>query len=234
MNENEKKVENVQEKKVEDEKVNQTTVQPSSPSNETPSSQDSVSVSSKPPKESKAKMIFAFLLFLAFFALVYFLPDISEEIHKLQEGKKKIEQPKEVTSGVMTCKLSKEVDTRTTSATIQLRFQKEKLKSTVTETITSFNEDATSKDIDTLSELSNSCLLLKNVTEEVDGMSANCTDTEKTHRTVQTVDYETLDLDKIQENITEFEGFYPEFQLDQDINEIQSLLQSSGYNCEKE
>ena len=76
--------------------------------------------------------------------------------------------------------------------------------------------------------------MLKEVLDDNDiGISASCTVTAAMQETVQTIDYNKLDLDFISTNISEFEGFYPEYELDQSVRAIEKDLESNGYSCER-
>ncbi len=218
-----------------------TTATPTNPSSTastktetTPTSTQGNDPTPQAPKGSKVKTILAVFLFIGLFAMVYFLPEISDAIKKFQEKEEAPVSTKEVESGTMVCTLSKEVEESTVTGESTFYFTDKKLKRVVTKTTHSFKERATGTDAATLEELQNSCLHLGEVIETVDGMNISCKKTETNQITEESINYEKLDLELIHDNIAEFEGIYPEFQRDQDIDEIQSLLQGSGYTCEKQ
>ena len=64
--------------------------------------------------------------------------------------------------------------------------------------------------------------MLKEVLDDNDiGISASCNVTAAMQETIQNIDYNKLDLDFISSNIAEFEGFYPEYELDQSVRAIE-------------
>ena len=62
-------------------------------------------------------------------------------------------------------------------------------------------------------------------------MSCDCTVSATMQQTIQEIDYEELDMDYVTTNITEFEGFYPEYELDDNIRQIQVDMERAGYSC---
>ncbi len=197
--------------------------------------QQSTNTKTPAKKGGNFKYVMTVFLFIALFAMIFFLPDISAEMKKLSAEKKEdlVPTPQVVNSGVMSCTLSKASGVHETTATIRFRFTDKKLKSTVTETSTVINGNAVGEEASLIENQYNSCTHLKEVVENIEGFDASCEQGEKTQTTTETVDYETLDRDAITENIAEFEGNAPEFQLDQDIDDIRSIMESSGYNCEQ-
>ena len=92
----------------------------------------------------------------------------------------------------------------------------------------------TATDNSILTERENSCEFLKTVLDENDiGMTADCSVSAAVQITTQNIDYEKLDMDFITDNITEFEGFYPEYELNQSVTTIEQELENSGYTCER-
>lgn len=187
-------------------------------------------------KGGNFKYVMTVFLFIALLAIIYFLPEISDGIknYKANKNQPQTTTPNKVKSGVMLCSLTKTTKTKEITAITEFMFTNEKMKSTEQETTTALKEDATGEDLTDLENLQTSCEHLKEVVKSVSGMEAFCTKNATTQTTRETIDYTSLDLDLIQDNIAEFGGNYPEFQLDQDINDIQSLMESSGYECERE
>ena len=185
-------------------------------------------------KGGNFKYVLTVILFIFLFAFVFFLPDISNEIKTYQ--KKQQQQPftsekQEVNSGTMSCTLNQETGKRNITATVEFTFENKKLKSTNTITKTDLENTATGEDLKALENSAASCEHLETLLEDVSGFSVHCNQTSLSLTKSETVDYETFSLDSIQSNIAEFEGNVPEFQLDQNIDDIESVMASSGYDC---
>ena len=92
----------------------------------------------------------------------------------------------------------------------------------------------TATDNSVLTTKNNSCEFLKEVLDSNDiGMTADCSVSAAVQVTTQNIDYEALNMDFITNNITEFEGFYPEYELNQSITVIQQELENNGYTCRR-
>ena len=114
----------------------------------------------------------------------------------------------------------------------QSKYEKNRLKSSRMTTTNRLADTATDSSI--LTERENSCELLKTVLDENNiGMTADCSVSAAVQITTQNIDYEELDMDFITSNITEFEGFYPEYELNQSVTTIEQELENSGYTCER-
>ena len=197
--------------------------------------QNSVAPTTEKKKESNFKYIMTGVLFVVLFAIIFFLPEISEAIHQFQNNHQEaapVVPQEEKTSGTLQCTLSKATGVHETTATIRFTFVDKKLKSTITETLTAMNGDPVGEEAFLLGNQQASCEHLKEVTQDIIGFTAECTQEEKEQMTTESIDYEKLDQTVFHENIAEFEGHVPEFQLDQNIDDIKSVMQSSGYSCE--
>ena len=51
-------------------------------------------------------------------------------------------------------------------------------------------------------------------------------------KTTQVIDYTKFDVEQVTTNIAEYNGFYPEYQLDQSIASIKKNLEEAGYSCQ--
>ena len=197
-----------------------TTVASETPTNE------NMSKSTKPPKKGKGKSILLVLLFLFFIAFVYFLPDITSYITNYQKEKN---QESMLMNGTLTCNITiSDNDVNRTVETI-FRYRENALKSTRTTTTNRLTDTAV--DNSALTEADTNCNRLKGVLTETTGMSCDCTVSATMQQTVQEIDYEKLDMNYVTTNITEFEGFYPEYELDDNIRQIEVDMERAGYSC---
>ena len=177
---------------------------------------------------STFKRIMAIILFLGFFAMVYFLPEISNMITKYQESKK----PKEViTDGVSTCKLSRTSENLDISTIAKFSIINSKLYKLeyITTTIGDKVEDE-----EKLKKLNNSCETLKLAAGELNGVTISCSLNNGTNTTKQKLDFEKVNADEVSTAYLEAGGVYPEFKKNDNIDKIESKMRASGYECTRE
>ena len=92
----------------------------------------------------------------------------------------------------------------------------------------------TATDTSILTERENACEALQAVLQENNiGMTASCSVSAAVQVTTQTINYEELDMDFITSNIAEFEGFYPEYELNESVTVIEQELENNGYTCQR-
>lgn len=177
---------------------------------------------------STFKRIMAIILFVGFFAMVYFLPEISNMITKYQESKK----PKEViTDGVSTCKLSRTSENLDINTIAKFSIINSKLYKLeyITTTIGDKVEDE-----EELKKLNNSCETLKLAAGELNGVTISCSLNNGTNTTKQKLDFEKVNADEVSTAYLEAGGVYPEFKKNDNIDKIESKMRSSGYECTRE
>lgn len=179
--------------------------------------------------KKKGHPIFLTLLIIFLFAFVYFLPNITEYVTNYMNQKN---GTNELKSGTMTCTFSNSTDNLNYTYDFSFKYEKNRLKSSRMTTTSRLADTATDNSI--LTERENSCEFLKTVLDENDiGMTADCSVSAAVQITIQNIDYEKLDMDFITNNITEFEGFYPEYELNQSVTTIEQELENGGYTCER-
>ncbi len=180
-------------------------------------------------KQKKGHPVFLVLLMIFLFAFVFFLPDITNFITDYMNEKT---GANELKSGTMSCSFRNSTDNLDYTYDLSFKYEKNRLKSSRMTTTSRLADTATDNSI--LTERENSCQFLKTVLEENDiGMTADCSVSAAVQVTTQNIDYEKLDMDFITDNITEFEGFYPEYELNQSVTTIEQELENSGYTCER-
>ena len=180
-------------------------------------------------KKKKGHPVFLVLLMIFLFAFVFFLPDITNFITDYMN---KSTGANELKSGNMTCRFNNSTENINYNYEVSFKYEKNRLKSSRTTTTSRLADTATDNSI--LTEKNNSCEFLKTVLDENDiGMTADCSVSAAVQITTQNIDYEKLDMDFITDNITEFEGFYPEYELNQSVTTIENELENSGYTCER-
>ena len=180
-------------------------------------------------KQKKGHPVFLVLLMIFLFAFVFFLPDITNFITDYMNEKTGVNELK---SGTMSCSFRNSTDNLDYTYDLSFKYEKNRLKSSRMTTTSRLADTATDNSI--LTEKNNSCEFLKTVLDENDiGMTADCSVSAAVQITTQNIDYEKLDMDFITDNITEFEGFYPEYELNQSVTTIEQELENSGYTCER-
>ena len=180
-------------------------------------------------KKKKGHPVFLVLLILFLFGFVFFLPDITNFITDYMNNKT---GANELKSGTMSCTFRNSTDNLDYTYDLSFKYEKNRLKSSRMTTTNRLSDTATDDSV--LTERENSCEFLKTVLDENDiGMTADCSVSAAVQITTQNIDYEKLDMDFITDNITEFEGFYPEYELNQSVTTIEQELENSGYTCER-
>lgn len=173
--------------------------------------------------------VFLVLLMIFLFAFVYFLPEITDYVTNYMNEKNGVNELK---SGIMTCTYKDSTDNIDYNYELTLDYEKNRLKKSKMVTTNRLSDTATDGNV--LTERQNSCEFLRTVLEENDiGMTASCSISAAVQVTTQTIDYKTLNMDFITSNITEFEGFYPEYELNESVTEIANELETNGYKCER-
>lgn len=208
-------------KKAAEQKVEQAKT-PQSPQNNIPSK------NKNNDGPSTFKRVMAAFLFLIFFAIVYFLPEISSMISKYQESKKAIPA---VTDGVSTCKLSKTSENLDINMIAKFYIINSKLYKL--EYVTTTTGDKV-EDEDELKKLNENCKTLKLEAGELEGVTIACSLNNGTNTTTQKLDFEKIDAEKVNAAFVEAGGIYPEFKKNDNIDEIESKMQSSGYECSRQ
>ena len=180
-------------------------------------------------KKKKGHPVFLVLLMLFLFGFVFFLPDITNFITDYMNNKT---GANELKSGTMSCTFRNSTDNLDYTYDLSFKYEKNRLKSSRMTTTNRLSDTATDDSV--LTERENSCEFLQTVLEENNiGMTADCSVSAAVQITTQNIDYEKLDMDFITDNITEFEGFYPEYELNQSVTTIEQELENSGYTCER-
>lgn len=172
-------------------------------------------------------ILFLFIIFL--FAFVYYLPEISQYIEDYKKAKSGIEDGS-MKSGTMTCTLTKDnKDNLSTIYETTFTYTKNKLKKTEQVTSYKLKDDATSTA--TLDESENECQELKSALTGVSGIEVSCSKTAVMQKTTQSIDYTKFNVEAVTTNVAEYNGFYPEYQLNQSIAGIRKNLEDAGYSC---
>ncbi len=175
---------------------------------------------------SKLKTFFAIILFLFFFAFVYFLPEITDYINL----KKSEKNQTEITTGTLSCTQNKNTKTLDVNLTAVFTFVNNEITG-LTYTQTSTGDKIADKE--ELEGLKQACVKLKEHIVGVEGISVVCGLNNGTNTTKQIIEYEKVDSDKVSTAYVEAGGIYPEFKKNEKISEVENKMASSSYKCEK-
>lgn len=179
--------------------------------------------------KKKGHPVFLVLLILFLFVFVFFLPEITNFVTEL---KNKRNEDSLLKTGNMICTLDVTSNNLDYNYEITFKYTKNKLKSTSSVITSRLNDNAIDSSV--LDQKQKACLVLSDalLTDNI-GMNAKCSVNAALQKTIQNIDYTKLNMDYITANIGEFEGFYPEYELDQSVRVIEKELVSKGYKCSK-
>ena len=170
------------------------------------------------------------LFFIFLIAFVIFLP----EIRNLYIQYKTHVEEEEIDSGKLICTLDRSTDEFDITYTETFSFKKYLLKSYNYKVET--KGDAT-KDVEKFKELYNKCdNLSKSVgLNNLSGIYIECNYVEGDNTVVETqsFDYNTVDKKEVKAAYTEAGVEYPEFELDENINEIEKSVLAGGFSCQR-
>ena len=88
-------------------------------------------------------------------------------------------------------------------------------------------------DIKQLQTYNDKCKLLKNVVNNLSGISISCKLEEDKFSEVQLLNYLSIQEDEINSTYLEAGGIYPNFHKDQSIYDVERIMNQSGYKCTK-
>ena len=170
-------------------------------------------------------LLIVFFIFLIGF--VFFLPDISEYMRVLKE-KANIT---EITNGKLICTNSRTTDKLNYDYTQTFEYTDKKLfKFTYKEEVKGESEDA-----DDLNTIYNSCVKLEAVAGGIKGINISCQSLTNKIVKTETFSYSEIGNDntKAKTAYVEGGGTYPEFKLDENIDDVEVSVKQAGYTCEK-
>ena len=181
----------------------------------------------KPVSKFKYALMIVFFIFM--FALVFFLPDITNYIN-IKKDLKAQENAPAITTGILTCRLDRTTDIFNISYTAQFSFTDSKLNKL--SYVTSTEGDAI-VDSDQLDNLLSKCKSLQNEVDSLAGVKVSCNQSEGTVVETQDFTYSLINKESINSAYIEAGGVYPEFENEQNIDVIEKNMSASGYKCER-
>ena len=169
------------------------------------------------------------VFFIFMFAFIMFLPDISTfvSLKKAEEEQKKAPV---ITTGSLTCTLSRTSEAFNLDYTAVFEFTDSKLDKLIYTSAT--KGDAVVDEIP-LTNLLTKCETLQEEVYGNDGVRIECSQSGGMVVETQTLNYNTLNVEKVTSAYIEAGGVYPEFKKGQDIDGIEKNMNASGYTCER-
>ncbi|MBQ8131997.1 MAG: hypothetical protein IJ193_05860 [Bacilli bacterium] len=174
-----------------------------------------------------------FIIIGALFAVVFFLPDITSflEAHN-QSGN--VDEPiteKVITSGTLTCEKSDNDKNYDYIHTFDFDFEKSQL-SELNYSLTTKGSVAT--DVDDLTALYKTCKSLSSeFANTAIGTTVSCDLIGATYVTSYHIDYALFDDSVAEPILTKYKTKLPEYEENQNIDDIQRNLENDGYTCDR-
>lgn len=179
----------------------------------------------KPP--STGSSIVLILFFIGLIAFVVFLPDIQNQIALYKSGG---DTPEEIFTGKLVCTYSNSTVNLDHSYTREFVYTDKKLESAKFTTV--IRGDAT-LDEEALDKFNEQCVQIHNNVEGIEGVIVNCDYIEGKLTETEKFDYATYNLETVSAAYTEAGGTVLEFQNEQDIDEIMTMMRQGGFDCNK-
>lgn len=179
----------------------------------------------KPLSPFKTVMLVIFLVSLI--AFVWFLPDISKFVSQYNE----VEPTNNIiTTGTLECTFNR--STENLDITYKSNFAFTDSKLTKLTYIVNTRGDA-DLDKDILDKTEDKCENIKTLTSEMVGIDVFCTSKIGQVESKQVFNYSELDPLTVTTAFTEAGGIYPEFEYKDNIDNIETKMFASGYDCSR-
>ncbi len=182
-----------------------------------------------PKPVSKAKYVSMIIFFVFMFALIYFLPDITNYV-TIKKAVKEQESAPVITTGTLNCKLNRTTEKFNISYTAQFGFTDSKLDRLTYVTSTTGDSIIDAYELD---ELMNKCRALQGEVSSLAGVKVSCSQSEGSVVETQNFVYASINKESVNSAYIEAGGVYPEFDNGQDIDVIEKNMSASGYMCER-
>ena len=181
-----------------------------------------------PKQNSKANSIMLIIFFIALILFVVFLPDIQTLIALRKAGPQKTE---EITTGKLVCTLESNTVNLDRSITRVFDYTDKKLQSAKFTTVV---RGSSTVDAEALDEIDNQCKQIRENVDGMNGITVSCNYEEGKVTEKETFDYSVYSLDEVSAAYTEAGGSVLEFEQDEDIDQVMTLMRQGGFTCNKE
>ena len=178
-------------------------------------------------KENNVKYILTGLFFVMLLFMIIFLPEISALVNTIMNP---VEEEKVITSGKLVCDINETTAKYSLEYSNTFMFTDSKVKSLDFVAITKGDKNL---DKLALEKMNNECKDLNTLVEEYDGINVICEIDSGVNTVKQKFNYENIDSDLLSAAYAEVGGIYPQFYLDQDIEDVEKSMIASGYSCKR-
>lgn len=179
----------------------------------------------KPQSNFKLFMLFTFFGLLI--AFVLFLPEINLLVEKYF-GDEVVEE--KITDGVLNCKFTRATANLDITYTSDFYFTKNQLNKLIYQVETRGDADL---DTEILDKTNFDCKNLMVLTEDFDGVDVSCEYLQGKVTAKQIFEYSAFNELDVTAAFSEAGGTYPEFTNKQNMDNVEAIMKSSGYDCKR-
>ena len=174
------------------------------------------------------KIFFLIILFGGLFAMIFFLPEISNYIETQKYLETHVEE--KITTGTLKCEY--EDSTETLDYTYSLDFAFTDSKLTKLTYLLEIRGDA-NLDEEELGKYKSECDQISLNVEKLNGITISCSLANGLYKQKQTLSYSSINVDDAMTAYTEAGGIYPDYENGESIDDIEKNMNASGYTCER-
>lgn len=182
----------------------------------------------KPNSKFTNAFVFVFLIFMIAFA--FFLPQIREFVMKVQSGELEEKEEVKITDGKLLCNYKKSSEYLDYEYEYTFVFSKNRLE-TYDKSVT-VKGDA-SLDKDTLDKMKSNCNEMKTESNKIAGITVSCNSDTNKSKTTEKIEPKDFETGSITSAYTEAGGEYPEYNYEQDMDDIEKNMKAAGFTCER-
>ncbi len=180
-------------------------------------------------KNSNLKYYMTLFLFIAIFAMVYFLPNISSYFSKLK-SERELANSAVITTGTLECNLKK-YDKKFDYLYESIFTYKDNMLLKLSYKVTTKGDQTI--DADELSLLNQNCNNLREHINSLEGISVRCSLNNGVNINEEELRYSLIDVDKVTTAYLEAGGVYPNYKYNEDIDKVEKSMKASGYTCNR-
>lgn len=182
----------------------------------------------KPNSKLKNALLIFFLIFIICFTI--FLPDIHAFITKLKSGELKPKEEVKITDGTLYCTYKKSSEDLDYNYDYEFKFTNNRVQSYVRIFTT---KGDTTVDKDTLDKLKADCNIMKNESDNINGITTSCKSESNSITVTEKIELDSYEYGSITSVYSEAGGNNPEFTYEQDMDDIEKNMKATGFTCER-
>lgn len=186
-----------------------------------------VEIDYKPP--SKFKVFVLVLFFILLIAFVFFLPEITSFVDMYRSGELN-QSSEKIVNGKMKCSLSSQTDNLDKNYFVTFSFSNNKLEKVQFSIATRGDINADEEELDSLAD---ACNKLSTTAKNISGITVKCNYSNGELVEEQSYDLKNINSDDLNAAYFEAGGNDPGYDFGQDMDDIESKMKDSNYNCER-